>query len=291
VKNFRELLQQGIVIFDGAMGTRLDELGAGQECKVEWNVSHPDVVCEVHRSYIEAGAQVIETNSFVGNRIQLEKAGYGDRTAELCAAAVRVAREAAGDGALVAASVGPTGGILEPLGTLSAQEADEAFREQLEAQVAEGIDLIVLETFGALEEIEVAATAAQAVAPDLPLVGTMSFDTGERTMFGVDGATAGRRLAELGCDVVGANCAYGEGMVAAVAQMAAAVHLPILAQPNAGRPQLIGGATVFPAGPADLAQEALRFRAAGATLFGACCGSTAAHLRAIVEAVRGGSIA
>lgn len=286
MKTFRELLQEGTVIFDGATGTRLDEAGVGQECKAEWNVSHPDVVREVHRSYVEAGAQVIETNTFAGNRIQLDKAGYGDRTAELCAAAVRVAREATGDRALVAASVGPTGGILEPLGALSAREAEDAFREQLQAQVAEGIDLIVLETFGALEEIELAAQAAKAVAPDLPLVGTMSFDTGERTMFGLDGATAGRRLAELGCEVVGANCAYGEGMVAAVSAMAGAVDLPILAQPNAGRPQLVDGVTTFPAGPAELAQEALKFKEAGAALFGACCGSTAAHIRAIAEAVR-----
>ncbi|MFQ6131576.1 MAG: homocysteine S-methyltransferase family protein [Armatimonadota bacterium] len=286
MKSFRELLQDGIVVFDGATGTRLDEVGVGQDCKVEWNVSHPDAVRSVHRSYVEAGAQVVSTNTFAGNGLQLEKAGYGGRVAELCAAAVGVAREAAGDQALVAASLGPTGGILEPLGALSAAQAEEAFAQQLEAQVAAGIDLILLETFGSLEEVEVAARAARAAGPDLPLVGTMSFDTGDRTMFGVDGTTAAQRLAELGCEVVGANCAYGEGMLAAVAQMAEAVDLPVLVQPNAGRPELVDGATTFPASPADLAEEALKFKAAGATLFGACCGSTAAHIRAIADAVR-----
>ncbi len=286
MSQFRELLRQGVVFFDGAMGTRLDEAGLAAENKVAANVSHPEAVAAIHRSYVEVGSQVILTNTFTGNGIQLAKAGFGDRVAEFCTAAVRIARDAADGRALVAASVGPTGDVLEPYGDLKPAQAVEAFAAQIGPQAEAGLDLIVVETFGSLEEIEAAIEAAGREAAGLPVVATMSFDTGERTMFGVGGEAAGKRLAELGCDVVGANCAYGEGMVAAVQQMAQAVEVPVLVQPNAGRPQLVEGRTVFPASPDDLASEAEKFHTAGARLFGACCGSGAEHVRAVIERVR-----
>jgi 5-methyltetrahydrofolate--homocysteine methyltransferase len=287
-KDFLTAAKSEILLVDGAMGTELTAAGAPDHDKMEWNVSHPEVIAGVLRTYMDAGADVVETCTFVASRPHLERTGYEGRTAEFVQAATRVAREAADGNAFVAASVGPTGRVLEPYGDLEPEEARDIFAEQISAHVAVGVDLILLETFIALEELEAAVEAAKQAAPGVPIAATMSFDRGERTSFGVDGETAGTRLVELGCDIVGGNCAYGDGLVTALEAMCEAVDVPVLCQANAGLPQLVEGETVFAAGPAEVAALGRRLKDVGVTLFGGCCGTTPDHIRALAEAVKNG---
>ena len=287
-KDFLTAAQSEILLIDGAMGTQLTAAGAPDHDKMEWNVSHPDVVAGVLRTYMDAGADVIETCTFVASRPHLERAGYAGRTEEFVRAATRVAQDAADGNAFVAASVGPTGRVLEPYGNLEPEEARDIFAEQISAHVVVGVDLILLETFIALEEAQSAVEAAKQAAPGVPIAATMSFDLGERTSFGVDGETAGKRLVELGCDIVGGNCAYGNGLVTALAAMRAAVDVPLLCQANAGLPQLLEGETVFAADPAEFAALGRRLKDVGVTLLGGCCGTTPDHIRALAEAVKNG---
>lgn len=285
-EGFLAASQSGILLLDGAMGTQLMAAGASERDRMEWNVSHPDVVERLLREYVDAGSDVIETNTFAATRQQLARCGHGDRVAEIAEAATRLARRAADGKAFVAACVGPTGELPEPYGDLKPEAAVDIFAEQIEAHAAAGVDLVLLETFIALEELEPAVSAAKRAAPDVPLAATMSFDRGARTSFGVDGETAATRLVDLGCNIVGANCAYGDELVSVMAAMRAAVDVPLLCQPNAGLPQLVDGETVFAAQPGEFAELAKRLKDAGVTLFGGCCGTTPAHIRALAEAVR-----
>jgi 5-methyltetrahydrofolate--homocysteine methyltransferase len=285
-KGLLETAQSEILLLDGAMGTSLTAAGAPDSDKMEWNVSHPDAVAGVLRDYMAAGSDVIETNTFVATRPHLARAGHDGRTAEFAEAATRVARDAADGRVFVAACVGPTGEIVEPFGDLKIHDAVAIFTEQIAAHMAVGVDFVLLETFIAIEELEAAVQAARQAAPDLPLAATMSFDRGDRTSFGVDGETAATRLVELGCDIVGGNCAYGDGLVTALAAMRGAVRVPLLCQPNAGLPQLVDEQTVFPAGPGEFGEFAARLRDEGVTLFGGCCGTTPAHIEAVAKAVK-----
>jgi 5-methyltetrahydrofolate--homocysteine methyltransferase len=284
---FLDAARSSTLIFNGAMGTQLMAAGAPLERKIEWNVSHPEIVAAVHRSYVEAGCDVILTNTFVANRAQQERCGYGHRVAELSRAATRIAREAAADDAYVAADLGPTGHILEPYGDTTHVEVVEIFKEQLGAQIEEGPDLILVETFVALEEAEAALDAIAQLDAGLPVVATMSFDAGDHTSFGVDGATAARRLGELGADLVGGNCAYGDGLIVAMAAAREATDRPIMCKPNAGLPRLIAGETVFAATAAEFGEFGRRLKAVGVQHFGGCCGTTPDHIRALRRAVLG----
>jgi methionine synthase I (cobalamin-dependent) len=281
----RDLISaRGCALFDGAMGTMLQ--GAGLEAGESgerWNLERPEAVAEIHRGYAAAGAVLVTTNTFGATAPRLAMAGLGDRVADVNAAAVRIARGVADEfGALVAGDVGPTGELIEPLGTLSPQDAQAAFAEQIEALA--GADLILAETMSDLAESEAVVLAAREVAPDLEVIVTLSFDTNRHTMMGVSPAQAVQALAEMGVTGVGANCGRGiDDMQAVMEEMVA--HRPegllLLAQSNAGLPVIHGGEFHYETSPAEMAAYAASMRALGVELVGGCCGSTPAHMAAM----------
>ncbi len=285
-----DLLEPGTVVIDGGMGTLLqdrglDDGGAGEL----WNVDRPDVIRDAHEAYARAGARVLTTNTFGGTRPRLAMHGLEDRVHELNAAAAGIARSVAREhGVLVAGDLGPTGELLEPLGTMTAADAQSLFEEQLRGLAEGGIDLVLIETMSDLGEVEAAVRAAQSVVPDLPVVATLSFDTNLRTMMGVRPGDAVTALAALGVDAVGANCGRGpEEMEQIAAQLADArpEGLLLVAQSNAGLPQVVGDHFEYDASPADLAQHALALQKLGIDLVGGCCGSTPEHIAAVRDAV------
>jgi 5-methyltetrahydrofolate--homocysteine methyltransferase len=286
-----ELVSQSpYVVLDGAMGTMLQSAGLTDGAASEsWNIDRPDDVAAIHRAYLDAGARVITTNTFGGTRPRLELQGLGERVLELNREGARIARETARPyGALVAGDLGPTGELLEPLGTMTADEAQACFEEQVRGLVDGGIDLVLIETMSDLGEVEAAVRAAQAVAPELPVVVTLSFDTHLRTMMGVTPAAAVTTLADLGVAAVGANCGRGpEEMEAVMEQMAAArpEGMLLVAQSNAGLPHLVGDHFEYDAPPERMAAHAATLRALGVDLIGACCGSTPEHLSAMTSAL------
>lgn len=278
------------VLFDGAMGTMLQEVGLDDGGAPElWNVERPADIIGVHEAYLRAGARVITTNTFGGTRPRLAMHGLQDRVEELSRAGATIARAAAAPfGALVAGGLGPTGELLEPLGTMTSADAEALFAEQLRGLVAGGIDLVLIETMSDLGEVEAAVRAAQAVAPGVPIVATLSFDTHLRTMMGVTPSAAVLALGALGVEAVGANCGRGPAeMEAVIAQMAQArpAGLLLIAQSNAGLPQLVGDHFEYDAPPAEMGAHARRLREAGADLIGACCGSTPDHVDAMRAAL------
>ena len=279
--------QEGILISDGAWGTEFAKRGLGAGvCPELWNVERPDDVRAVAASYVEAGPDIILTKSFGGSRLKLEKFGLGDRVKELNLAAARLSKEAAGDRALVFASVGPTGELFAPLGTLSQQNVEAVFEEQIEALAEGGADGIVVETMLDLSEALCALRAAKRVG-GLPVVVSMTFEKGARglaTAFGVTPTQAATDLADAGADAVGANCGAGiEVVIEAVKEIRPLTELPLWAKPNAGVPQLEGGETVFKDSPEQMAVRLPELVRAGADIIGGCCGTTPAHLAAFVE--------
>ena len=279
-----------VSLFDGGMGTLLQDRGLEGGMPGElWNVDNPDAVRAAHEEYAAAGATVLTTNTFGGTRPRLDLHGLGDRVHELNAAAARLAREVAdAHGLLVAGDLGPTGELLEPLGTLTEADAQALFAEQVAGLVDGGIDLVLIETLSDLGEARAAVAAAQAVAPELPVVVTLSFDTNLRTMMGVAPAAAVAELAALGVAAVGANCGRGpEEMEQIMAAMAAARPEGVLlvAQSNAGLPHVVGDHFEYDKSPADMAAHAVALRELGVDVIGACCGSTPAHIDAMADAL------
>lgn len=274
------------VLFDGGMGTLLQDSGLEDGAPGElWNLENPDAIRAAHTAYADAGARILTTNTFGGTRPRLDMHGLGERIDEVNRNAAQVARSVAdGRGILVAGDLGPTGELLAPLGAMSADEAQALFAEQLRGLVDGGIDLVLVETLSDLGEADAALAAAREVAPDLPVVVTMSFDTNLRTMMGVRPADAVAHLAAAGVDAVGANCGRGpEEMEVIAAEMVAARPdgLLLVAQSNAGLPQVVGDHFEYDATPGDLAAHAARLAELGIDLVGGCCGSTPAHIAAI----------
>jgi methionine synthase I (cobalamin-dependent) len=281
------LIAQRPRLTEGAMGTMLAARGLASENTGERNLTHPDAVADIHRSYLAAGTEVFWGNSFAANRRMLERAGLGEHVAEIQRAAICIVREAIGPEYPCGANVGPTGGLLEPYGDMTRDEAVAIYREQIENQLPEGPDFIVFETFEALEELEAALEAARQVAPDLPRIASVSFSSPNgRTMMGVDGARAAEKLIEWGADVIGTNCGHLEGLKIGVREMVRVADRPVMAEPNAGVPMLVGTETRFEGTPgqsADLAAELLDL---GVRLIGGCCGNTPDHIRAMAGVVR-----
>lgn len=283
---YTERLLSGCLVLDGAMGTMLQAQGMEPGgCPELLNRTRPDLVASVHRAYSEAGSDVVVTNTFGGTRLKLAEYGLAGDVGELNALGVSLAREAAGERSLVAASVGPTGSFIEPLGELAFDEAVEVFAEQIEALAEAGADAIHLETFSDLAELKAAMVAARRVA-DLPVVAFMSFQADGRTVLGTDPESFAIAAEALGASAVGINCSLGpEGMVALVEALALATDRPLAAMPNAGLPRLEGGRTVFPGTPEELARAAHVLVAQGVRLMGGCCGTTPKHISAVAKAL------
>lgn len=272
-----------LLVSDGAMGTMLQQKGLPPgECPEAWNLLDPDIVMAIHRAYVQAGAQLLTTNTFGGNRLRLAAYGQEAYLFEINRRAVELAREAAGEHAAVMASVGPTGELLEPFGDLSEQQAFEAFSEQITALREGGADTVILETYMALEEIVIALRAARQIG--MKVIASMSFGVGERTMMGVTPEQAATALVQEGALVVGANCSTGaQEMVPVIRRMRDVVSVPLIAQPNAGMPTLVDGKPMYTQLPEEMAVFASQFVEAGARIVGSCCGSTPDFTRAIAN--------
>ncbi len=283
-------LQERILLADGAMGTMLhgQGLGAGV-CQEEWNVSHREEVKNIHEGYLRAGCHLISTNTFGGNRFCLKKFGQEGRVREFNKAAVEIAKEAVKDSlAFILGDVGPTGEFMPPLGTVTFEAMSEVFREQISILAEAGVDALIIETMSDLQEAQVAVKTAKETG--LPVLVSLSFNPGKRgfrTMMGVGIPTALQRLEESGADVLGSNC--GEvnlhEMAGIIKEMRSLTDKPLLAQPNAGRPTLIGGSTVYNQSAEEMAAEAERLIEAGANIIGGCCGTTPEHLACLAQVI------
>jgi 5-methyltetrahydrofolate--homocysteine methyltransferase len=292
-QRWRSLLDAGgPIIADGAMGTMLFSAGLQFGDPPEaWNLSHPDLVRRIHRSYIDAGARILMTNTFGANRLRLSLHGLERRVAELNRTAAILLRgevDAAGGQALVAGDIGPSGSIMAPTGTLDYGEAVEVFAEQAAALVGGGVDLVWIETMSDLLEMRAAIEGVRGVAPSLPLIATMTFDTRGHTMMGVSPEQAVAALTTWGADAVGGNCGNGpDELLTVIERMRAANPGALLvAKSNAGMPELVDMRAVYRTDSATMASRAVAMRDAGARIIGGCCGTTPEHLAVMAELVR-----
>ena len=284
-----------MLVADGAMGTTLFELGLESGDSPErLNVEQPEMIARVHRSFVEAGADLILTNTFGGNRRRLSLHRLEDRVGEFNTAGVRVARKVANEAArevVVAASVGPTGDLFEPLGLLTHAEGVEVFSEQMESVVEAGADVLWIETLSAWDEVAAATEAASAFAT--PHAVTLSFDTNGRTMMGLRPSEFGKWWTELPANrrpvALGANCGTGlqEALTAAAAIKEAAPLAPVIVKSNCGIPVFRQGRLTYPEGPDQVGAYARQALEAGCSVIGACCGSTPRHIQAIRSAMDG----
>lgn len=295
-EEFRQLLGERPSLLDGAMGTYLHSRGVSADHSFEnVNLQQPALVAEIHRRYIEAGADIIETNTFSANRFKLAEHGLQEQVAQINHTAVDIAHRAIESSfkpVLLAGSVGPLGARLAPLGRVSKAEAQAAFHEQIEALVKapRGVDLLVLETMSDMYEVATAVAAARTIAPEIPIVATLTFTRDDRTLLGYTADAVARQLAELDIDVMGVNCSGGPAQVLRLIMIMhqVAPHRLLAAMPNAGWPEVTaGGRVMYPATPAYFAEYALKLTAAGANLVGGCCGTTEAHIAAMRRALDG----
>ncbi len=282
-------LKTSAVLCDGAMGTLLYSKGIFiNRCYDELNLSQPDLIRSVHHEYLQAGAEIVETNTFGGNSYRLERHGLGRKVREINFAGARLAKEAAKSfDAWVAGSVGPLGIRIEPLGKTSFEEAKDAFREQIAALLEGGVDLLILETFGYVEELHQALLAARELNPKIPVIAQVTVDEEANCLDGSTPETFAPRLEQWGADVMGCNCSVGPvAMLDAIERVRAATSLPVSAQPNAGIPRSVEGRNIYLCSPEYMASYTRKFVAAGVKLVGGCCGTTPEHIRVMKSALR-----
>ena len=289
--DFLARVKQSPVLCDGAMGTLLYARGVYiNRCYDELNLSQPDLIRGVHHDYLQAGAEIIETNTFGANAFRLARHSLADKVHDINHMGARLAREAAKSfDVWVAGSVGPLGTRIEPLGKTSFEEARQAFREQIAALVEGGIDLLILETFGYVEELHQAMLAAQEVNTNLPLIAQVTIDEDGNCLDGADPESFAPRLEEWGAHVIGCNCSVGPvAMLDAIERVRVATSLPLSAQPNAGIPRSVEGRNIYLCSPEYMASYARKFVAAGVRVVGGCCGTTPDHIRVMKSALRAG---
>jgi methionine synthase / methylenetetrahydrofolate reductase(NADPH) len=289
--DFLGRLKKSPVLCDGAMGTLLYSKGIFiNRCYDELNVSQPDLIRGLHHDYLQAGAEVIETNTFGGNAYRLARHSMADRVHEINLAGARVAREAAKSfDVWVAGSVGPLGIRIEPLGKTSFEEARKAFRDQVTALIEGGVDILILETFGYLEELHQAMLAVRDVSSTIPLVAQVTIDEDGNCLDGSTPEQFAPRLAEWGADVIGCNCSVGPvAMLEAMERLHDVTSLPLAAQPNAGIPRSVEGRNIYLCSPEYMASYARKFVSAGVRLVGGCCGTTPDHTRIMKASLRAG---
>ncbi len=291
----RELFGERTVLFDGAMGSMLYDRGVFiNRCYDELNLSQPELVRSIHEEYLQAGAEIIESNTFGANAFRLARFGLQDKVFAINRAGAQLARQAvaqladkqAGE-AWVAGSIGPLGVLIEPLGKIGLEEARAAFTEQIKGLVAGGVDLLVVETISALNEAEQALLAAAEAAPGVPVFALVTVDEEANCLDGASCETAAAKLTSWGADAVGVNCSVGPATVlTAIERMAAATSLPLVVMPNAGMPRAIEGRNIYLCSPEYMANFSKKFLKVGVQYLGGCCGTTPNHIRAIKSAMR-----
>ena len=284
------LLDLEVMLSDGATGTNYQDRGiAPGVAPEEWLLERPEEVVDLHRRFADAGSDIVLTCTFGASALRLQDGALAGRARELNLRGAELARRAVGEeGVLVAGSIGPSGQLVEPLGPLGRDAATSAFADQARALADGGVDLLVLETFFALDEALWAAEAALGVT-DLPLVVSFSFDQGTRTMMGLSPTDVVAALDSLPLAALGANCGRSLDDTAAIVSEFArsGMRAPLWIKPNAGVPQIVGDAVVYPEGPDSFAARLAEFAAAGARVLGGCCGSTPEHLAALRRALGG----
>jgi 5-methyltetrahydrofolate--homocysteine methyltransferase len=288
VPSFVELLEsRDVLLSDGATATNYQDMGIEPGvAPEEWVFDEPERVESLHRRFVRAGCDMVLTCSFGGSSLRLEDSPLAGRARELNIRATEIARGAAGEGVLVAGSMGPTGQLVEPLGPLTRDACVDTFSEQARALVEGGVDLFVLETFFALDEALWAAEAIRALT-DLPLVMSFSFDQGTKTMMGLSPADVTTAVAPLGVAALGANCGRSLADTSQLVSefLAAGLSSPMWVKPNAGVPQVVDGSVVYPEGPDSFAAQVGKLAANGARIVGGCCGSTPEHLASLARAI------
>ena len=285
---FALLASNRFIVGDGAMGTMLQQAGIPPGGAPElWNVERPEVIRGIYQSYVDAGSQMIETNTFGGTGFRLKLHNLQDRAAELNRAGAALAREVAGEDVLAAGSIGPSGELIEPIGALTFEAAVDGFAEQAAALAEGGVDLFVIETMSDLNEVKAAIDGCRRVS-DLPIAVTMTFDTNYHTMMGVHPAVAVRTLADWGVRIIGANCGNGPAEIREVMREMVAVRpasVYLMAQSNAGLPKWSESGIYYDGTPPVMADYAIDMASMGVNIIGACCGSTPDHIRAMREAL------
>jgi 5-methyltetrahydrofolate--homocysteine methyltransferase len=288
MKGLLDRLRSGeVLISDGSTGTMLQERGVltAGGCPELRNFDRPDVVEDLARLYVEAGSDIVHTNTFGGSALKLAMYGLDGRTEEINAEAVRLARKGAGEGAYVAVSCGPCGKILKPYGDVDPGTVYESFERQLRGAAGAGADLITVETMMDLEEAKLAVRAAKAVAPGLPVMATMTFSEtprGFRTIMGNTVELVAVELEAAGADILGSNCGNGSAAMVEIArEFKKFTGLPLCIQPNAGLPVVKEGKTIYPESPEFMAERAKELAALGVSIIGGCCGTTPEHIRVI----------
>jgi homocysteine S-methyltransferase len=287
MKNFREELAERVLLCDGAMGTMLYHKGIFiNRCFDELNISSPDIVKDVHKAYIQAGVDIIETNTFGANRFKLLFHGFDSRIQEINYRGATIAREAAGKETFVAGAIGPLGVPIEPIGKLAYEEAKDAFKQQVIPLVEGGVDLFILETFSRLEELEQAILAVREIC-DLPVIAQVTITDEGNSPLGDTPETIVRKLTPYKVDVMGLNCSVGpQIMLESVRKMAELTRTPLSAQPNAGFPKLVDGRYIYLCSSDYMSKFSKRFIQAGVRLLGGCCGTTPEHMKSIKTVVR-----
>jgi methionine synthase / methylenetetrahydrofolate reductase(NADPH) len=281
------IADEHVYLFDGAMGTMLYAKGVFiNKCYDELNLRSPEIVLEVHKQYVHAGAEILETNTYGANRVKLRTFGIEDELRTINAKAVEIARKAAGDSVYVAGAIGPLGIRIEPYGPTALDEAREFFREQAEALRDAGVDLFVLETMSNIAEVEQGILAIRDVC-SLPIVAQMTIGNDVRTIYGDSPHTIAERLDRAGADVIGLNCSVGpDVMLDAIEEMGAITAKKISCQPNAGLPREVAGRQMYMASPDYMAKYAKRLIHKGVKFLGGCCGTTPEHIKMMADAVR-----
>ncbi|MFH1823608.1 MAG: homocysteine S-methyltransferase family protein [Candidatus Firestonebacteria bacterium] len=289
MKSILELLKEKILLGDGALGTMLQKHGLSLgECPEYWNITKADIVTDIHLEYIDAGADIILTNTFGANKIKLSKFNLEGKIKEINVNAVKNARKVAKDNVFIAGNLGPTGSLLEPLGDLTSEEVYNVFKEQVLCLIEGGVDLIIIETMISIEEVVLATKAAKENS-DLPVASLMTFEVnknGIKTVMGVDVKTMVEELEKGGADIIGTNCGSGiKNMIEVVKAIKKETNKFIMAEPNAGLPVLKNGVVVYDGTPEVMSSYIPHLIDAGTNIIGGCCGTTPQHIKSMREKI------
>ncbi len=295
--SLKDRIKQGLLLLDGAMGTQL--LTSGIEvgkCNDYLNIESPDIVSDIHRAYLQAGSVAVLTNTFGANKFALARHGLAEEVERINTAGAKIARQAAGKEKYILGDIGPSGDFLKPLGDLEPKDLKDAFIQQAKALLAGGVDGFIIETMTALDEAAIAIEAVKSVSGDLPVFASFAFDRSGgdyRTMMGVDVESAVSKAISLGVDAVGFNC--GSAMLDEYVELAEKFvsaakasdkDTLVLAEPNAGKPELVDGKAVYKVSPEDFASAAEKIHLLGVNIIGGCCGTTPKHIEAIAQKLR-----